>query len=167
MDITSTLKAVVMLDSDGQRILASHFTEQTNSKQFERKLFVKTKSLRIKDEILVIDDFLVIHRFVTSIHFYVIGSKDENPLMLDAVLNCLVEVVTSLSNKVVERQSVMDNLSQVILAMDEICDNGLVLETDSNLVLQRICLKDDMAEQSMAQKIQSATEQFKFPWIRS
>lgn len=168
MDITRTLKAIVMLDSDGKRNLARYFDSNLMTRQFERKLFVKTKMNRTKDEILVIDGLLLMHKFVCDNHIYVIANRGENPMLLDAVLNCLVDVVTALMGKIGERQSSKSNhLSQLILALDEICDEGLILEIDSNLVLQRVLLKDDTAEQTMAQKIQSATEHIKFPWIRS
>lgn len=167
MDIMNTLKAIIILDADGGRTLSRSFDSKTSSAQFERKLFVKTKSRKIKDDVLVVDNFLVVHRFVTDLHLYVIGGKNENPLVLDSFLNCLVEVIMSLLNKNAERQSIFDHLTQVVIALDEMCDNGLVLETDSNLVLQRVTLKDDIIEQSMARKIQSATEHIKFPWIRS
>lgn len=166
MDITKTLKSILILDLDGNKILSRTFDETINTKKYERKLFVSTKTHRVKDEILVIDNTLVSHQFIIDLHFYVIGNKNENPLILSSVLDCLVEVITSLTSKNVERQSILGNLSKIILALDEICENGLILETDSNLVLQRVCLKDDVTEQTMAQKLQNATEQLKFPWIR-
>lgn len=167
MDILNTLKAIVILDADGSRLLSRSFDGKSSSSQFERKLFIKTKSRKIKDDVLVLDNFLIVHRFVTDLHLYVIGNKNENPLVLDSFLNCLVEVIMTLLNKNAERQSIFDHLTQIVIALDEMCDNGLILETDSNLVLQRVTLKDDIVEQSMARKLQSATEHIKFPWIRS
>lgn len=168
MDITNTLKAIIILDSEGKETLSKYFSDQITTKQFEKKLFIKTKTHRIKDEILIIDNLLIVHRYVVNLHLYVVGNRGENPLILDSVATCLVEVMsTLLSTKSVEPKSIYDNLTQVILALDEICEDGLIIETDPNLVIQRVCLKDEVIEQSMAQKIQSATEHIKFPWIRS
>lgn len=168
MDITGTLKAIITLDADGKRLATRYFDEKTSTRQFERKLFVRTKSSRVKDDILMLDGFLILHRFITDVHIYIVGRKSENPLILDSVLRCLAETVTTLLNKNVERQAFLNHLAEIILAIDEICDNGMVIETDSNLVLQRISLKDDLSEQTMAQKLaQSATEQFRTIWSRS
>ena len=168
MDISKTIKAVLILDLDGNKVLGRTYDKQLESKKFEKKLFLSTKTHRIKNELLVLDQTLVCHKFVTDLHFYVIGNKHENPLILESVLSCLVEVATTLCPKELERQALVDQLTQTILAMDEICDDGVVLETDSNLVLQRVSLKDDVSEQTMAQRLQSATEQFKLTsWIRS
>lgn len=167
MDITGTLKAIITLDADGKRLATRYFDEKTSTRQFERKLFIRTKSSRIKEDILMLDGFLILHKFINDVHVYVVGRKNENPLILDSVLRCFSETVTKLLDKSVERQTFLSHLSQIILAIDEISDNGMILETDSNLVLQRISLKDDVSEQTMAQKLQSATETFRFPWSRS
>lgn len=172
MDFASKvqIKSILVLDLDGTKIIGRDYDELIgSSKQYQKKLFVNTKTHRVKDEILMIDHTLVVHQFITDLHFYVIGNRNENPLLLDSVLECLVEVVGSLTNKNIDRQQVLNNMAKIILALDEICGDGLILETDSKLVLQRVCLKDDAGagEQTMAQKLQSATEQFKFSWIRS
>lgn len=167
MDITKTLKAVFIQDLEGVRAFSKIFDESVGTKQYQKKLFSKTKTHKIKDDILVLDNTLVVHKFVNEFHFYVVGGRNENPIILDSVLECLVEVITSLLDKSLDKATFQKKLAQVVLAFDEICDNGIILETDSNLVIQRVCLKDDLSEQTMAQKLHSATEQFKFPWIRS
>lgn len=167
MDITKTLKGVIIQDLEGFVAFAKIFDDVVSSKQYERKLFSKTRTNKIKDEILVLDGTLVAHKFINEFHFYVIGPRNECPLILESVLECIIEVITSLLNKTFDKLTFQKKLSQIVLAFDEICENGMILETDSNLVLQRVCLKDDVAEQTITQKLQSATEQFKFPWIRS
>lgn len=167
MDITNTLKAIILLDVEGKRFVANFYDEKLNTKQFERKLFVKTKMNRTRDEILVIDGLLVVHKFLLDYHLYVISNRSENPMVLDSVMSCVADVLSSLMSKNTERHSIRNRLAHIIIALDEISDNGLILEMDSNLILQRVLLKDDVAEQSMAQKIQSATEHIRFPWLRS
>lgn len=167
MNISKTAKAILILDSDGKRILAKCFEEKIDNRRFERKLFAKTKSPKIRDDILIIDDYLIVHKIISDLHLYVIGNKNENPLLLDSVLNCLIESMNSLLNKNVERQSILNHMSPMILALDEMCDGGLLLEIDSNLIIQRASMKDNTVEPTMAQKLQGATEYMRFPWVRS
>lgn len=168
MEITKTLKGVIIQDQDGSPILSKIFDEFIGTKQYERELFAKTKSRKANNEVLVIRNTLVVHKLMNEFHFYVIGASNENPLILDSVLECLAEVISTLLNKAFDRVSLQRKLSQIILAFDEICGDGMILEIDSNLVLQRVCLKDDPAEQTMAQKLQSAIEQrSRFSWIPS
>lgn len=166
-DIRRLLRAVLILDFDGQRLAGRCFDEKTNDKAFVRKMFAKTKSHRAKDDLLTLDSLLVLHRICTDIHVYVIGGRNENPVILDEVLNCLVNVLGGLMPKGVERQPLLDRMAEVVMAIDEMCDGGIILEIDSDVILQRICPKADAADQSIAQKLHSATEHIKFPWIRS
>lgn len=155
MNIANTIKAIIILQSDGKRLLAKYFDSDLSStaKQFEKRLFAKTKSPKAKDEIIVLDGVLIVHRFSTDSHYYIIGNRNENPLVLDSVLNCLVEVVSTVSEKnAINSNSVLDNLSKVILALDEICDEGLILEIDPNLVLQRISSTNEDSGESMASR---------------
>ena len=41
-----------------------------------------------------------------------------------SVLNCLYESVSMILRKNVEKRALLDNIDVVMLAMDEICDNG-------------------------------------------
>lgn len=153
MDITSTLKAIIILRTDGRRSLAQYYDDKLKPDQFERNLFAKTKSPKLKDNIIVLDGVLVVHKFLIDSHFYVVGGRDENPLVLDGVLNCLVEVIDAISsNSMNNGNTVLSNLSRVILALDEICEGGLILEVDSNLVLQRITATNEDYGESIAQR---------------
>lgn len=153
MNISNTVKAIIILQIDGKRMIAKYFDESlnTSAKQFEKRLFAKTKTPKAKDEIIVLDGVLVVHRFVTDSHYYIVGNRNENPMVLDSVLHCLVEVVSTISSE--NKSSKLDNLTKVILALDEICDGGLILETDSNLVLQRIASMNEDYVESIASKI--------------
>lgn len=167
MDITSTIKAIIILNLDGKRAIAKYYDETIDSKQFDKKIYAKTKNHKVKDEILIVDGLVVLHKCITDLHMYVVGGRSENPLILDRVLSCLVEVVTTLLSRNVEQQSMIENLDQVILTLDEICDGGLVLETDPELVLARVCIQDGTSEQSMASVFQSATEHVRLHWLKS
>lgn len=141
MNVINSIKAIIILSTDGRRTLVKYYDEQmqSNSKlDFEKKLYSKTKSPKAKDEIIELDGVLVVHKFITDSHIYVVGDRNENPLVLDSVLSCLVEIFNSLSSNVIGGNLVHDNSSRVVLALDEICDSGMILETDPNLVLQRI-----------------------------
>jgi len=167
MEITNTIKAIILVNLDGKQVLSKSYDDKLQLKEFVKRIFVKTKTQKTRDDISTVDGYIVIHRFVTDLHMYVVGAKNENPLILDRVLCCLVEVVTTLLNKNIERQSVLENLDQIILALDEICDGGTVLETDPDLVIHRVCRQNETSDQSMAQVLQNAKGHLRFPWIRS
>lgn len=175
MDISKTIKAIIILGYEGKRAIAKHFdpTISADADRFEAKIYARTKSQKIREDVILMDNFIIVHRFIKEMHIYVVGARNENPLILDKVLNCLVEVMSTLFNRKQIDDSVSmpsanfyGSLELMILAMDEICEQGVILETDPNLVLERVCLESDVAEHSMASVIQNATENFRFRWVR-
>lgn len=86
-----------------------------------------------------------------------------------SVLNCFYDSVSQILRKNVEKRIVLENLDIVMLAMDEICDGGIVLEADSSQVVQRVALRTDdipIGEQTVAQVLQSAKEQLKWSLLK-
>ena len=82
------------------------------------------------------------------------GSAKENELLLMSVLNCLYDSVSQILRKNVEKRAVYENLAIIMLAMDEICDNGVILEADSHVVTNRVALRTEdipFGEQTVAQ----------------
>ncbi|XP_029672284.1 coatomer subunit zeta-1 isoform X2 [Formica exsecta] len=143
-----TVKGMAILDNDGNRILAKYYDKNVfptpkEQKTFEKNLFSKT------------------HRAM--------GSSHENELILMSVLNCLYDSVSQILRKNVEKRAVLDSLDIVMLAMDEICDGGIILDADASSVVQRVALRTDdipLGEQTVAQVLQSAKEQLKWSLLK-
>ena len=94
--------------------------------------------------------------------FYVIGSSTENELLLTSVLQCLYDSISTLLRKQTEKKSLLRHLDSVLLILDEMVDGGVVMQVDSNQVLDQIVMRGDdlpLAEQSISQVIQSAKSQ--------
>ncbi len=71
-----------------------------------------------------------------------------------SVLNCVYETVSQILRKNVEKRALFENLDIVMLALDEICDGGVVLESDPTTVVNRVALRTDdipLGEQTVAQ----------------
>jgi hypothetical protein len=94
-----TVKAVVMLDSEGGRVLAKYFgsdyTSAKDQKAFEKGLYEKTKRA-LHGEILMFDNQVVLYRFHEDVFFYIVGMPEENEAMLLVILNAFSEAVSTL-----------------------------------------------------------------------
>jgi len=152
-----TIKGILILDNDGNRILSSYYDkvnfptlkEQT---AFEKNLFNKTS--KSNAEIVLLDGMVILHRSNVDLYFYVIGSQSENELLLLSALNCVYDSVSQILRKNVEKRALFENLDIVLLAMDEICDGGIFLEADPNAVVSRVAIRTDdipIGEQTVAQ----------------
>ncbi|KAL1921459.1 uncharacterized protein VTP21DRAFT_11175 [Calcarisporiella thermophila] len=168
-----TIKAVLILDSDGNRVLAKYYGKDYASlkdqKAFERSLFDKTK--RSSAEIILFDNHIVLYRNNIDVFFYVIGSFDENELIIASALNTFYEAVSLLLNHQLDKRSILDNLDLVLLALDETVDDGIILETDPNYIVSRVSKPSDtvdipLSEQTLMQAVQTARERLAGSLIR-
>ena len=63
-------------------------------------------------------------------------------------------VESQIMRKNVEKRALFENLDIIMLALDEICDGGIVLESDPQEVVNRVALRTDdipLGEQTVAQ----------------
>jgi len=166
------IKGIAILDNDGKRILAKYydtkmFPTAKEQKAFEKNMFNKTH--RASVEIVMLENTTCVYRSYVDLFFYVIGSNNENELILTSVLNCLYDSISQILRKNIEKRSLMENLDVAMLALDEICDNGIILESDPSAIAFRVAVRNDdipIGEQTVAQVIQSAKEQLKWSLLK-
>ncbi|XP_010872932.1 coatomer subunit zeta-2 isoform X4 [Esox lucius] len=178
-----TVKAVFILDNDGNRLLSKYYDTELypsmkEQKNFEKNVFNKTH--KADNEIAFLEGMTIVYKSSIDLFFYVVGSAQENELMLMAVLNCLFESLSQVLRKNVEKRCLLDNLDGVFLVVDEIIDGGVILESDPQQVIQKVNYRADenpLSEQSVAQHItgklamtsnimQSAKEQIKWSILK-
>ncbi|MEE6472039.1 hypothetical protein FKM82_009444 [Ascaphus truei] len=87
-----TVKAVLILDNDGERLFAKYYDETYPSvkeqKAFEKNIFNKTH--RTDSEIALLEGLTVVYKSSIDLYFYVIGSSHENEVSHKAYLSrCL------------------------------------------------------------------------------
>jgi hypothetical protein len=78
----------------------------------------------------------------------------ENELILMSVLNCVYESISQILRKNVEKKALFENLDIIMLALDEICDGGILLEADPSAVAMKVAIRTDdipLGEQTVAQ----------------
>lgn len=148
---------MLILDNDGNRILAKYYDKNVfptvkEQKAYEKNLFNKTH--RANAEIIMLDGLTCVYKSNVDLFFYIMGGTHENELILMSVLNCLYDSVSLILKKNVEKRAVLENLDIVMLAFDEICDGGIILDADPSSVVKRVDLRNDdipIGEQTVAQ----------------
>lgn len=105
-----------------------------------------------------------VYKFVSDVHFYVTGAVDENEIILATVLHGFFDAVSLLLRGVLEKRTVLENLDLVLLTLDELIDGGVILETEANVIANRVSMRGadgdtPLAEQSFTQALASAKEQ--------
>eukprot|EP00029_Vermamoeba_vermiformis_P002041 TRINITY_DN12370_c0_g1_i1.p1 TRINITY_DN12370_c0_g1~~TRINITY_DN12370_c0_g1_i1.p1 ORF type:complete len:176 (+),score=50.88 TRINITY_DN12370_c0_g1_i1:42-569(+) len=165
-----TIKAVFVLDSNGDRLLAKYFPIDPNlntkkeQETFEKNLFQKTH--RQNAQIILLDKYVVLYKSSSDVIFYVVGSSNENELILLSALEAYTDALSTLLRNTVDKRSIVENMDYVLLALDELVDGGILLESEAQLIAQRASLKQagdselPIAEQTLSQALQTAKKQF-------
>uniref|UniRef100_A0A8C9S1M3 Coatomer subunit zeta n=1 Tax=Scleropages formosus TaxID=113540 RepID=A0A8C9S1M3_SCLFO len=138
-------------------LLLSRYYDDTyptvkEQKAFEKNIFNKTH--RTDSEIALLEGLTVVYKSNIDLYFYVIGSSHENELMLMSVLNCLFDSLSQMLRKNVEKRALLENMEGLFLAVDEIVDGGVILESDPQQVVHRVALRGDdvpLTEQTVTQ----------------
>uniref|UniRef100_A0A8C4S6D2 Coatomer subunit zeta n=1 Tax=Erpetoichthys calabaricus TaxID=27687 RepID=A0A8C4S6D2_ERPCA len=85
--------------------------------------------------------------------------------MLMSVLNCLFDSLSQMLRKNVEKRALLENMEGLFLAVDEIVDGGVILESDAQQVVHRVALRVGYAFLFL-HVLQSAKEQIKWSLLR-
>jgi hypothetical protein len=107
----------------------------------------------------------VLYKSESDIMMYVVGSVDENEIMLYNVILALRDslhlifkygppfpstslgmldvearmgLIYVMSRQSVDKRTIIENYDLVSLAIDEIVDDGIILETDPTIIVQRV-----------------------------
>jgi len=168
----NTVKGLMIMDNNGVRILSKYYDPEifpnvAAEKKFEKTLFQKTH--KANAEIIMLDGLTCLYKSSVDLFFYVVGSGQENELLLMAVLDCLFSTVSGILRKNVDKKSLCDNMEVIMLAMDEMIDNGMIMESDPQQVISRVAIRSDdipLGEQTVAQVLQSAKEQLRWSLLK-
>uniref|UniRef100_A0A1I8J1J7 Coatomer subunit zeta n=1 Tax=Macrostomum lignano TaxID=282301 RepID=A0A1I8J1J7_9PLAT len=176
-----TVRAILILDNDGRRIVAKYYTGAGSStvtvglasakdqRLFERRLLAKTAKNPSTD-VLMFEGLTCLFRSNVDLLFCVLGDSNENELILNTVLCTLFDAVSIILRKNVEKRALLDYLDVMFLVVDELCDNGIVLETDAHHLVARVGTRviDESSpmEGSVTQVLQQATQQFKWALLK-
>jgi len=162
------VRAIVVLDSEGGRIAAKYYSQSGLSgalkeqQAFERRLALKT--LKQPSEVVMLENATALYRAAGDVHIFVVGASDENELLLLNVLNTLHEALQDALRGQIDKRSMLENLDTVLLVLDELVDDGIILETDPQLVATRATMRNvegeaSLPEQTLTQALHIAREQ--------
>jgi hypothetical protein len=93
-------------------------------------------------EITTLDVYTAIFRLWGDLGIYIIGGPDENEMMLATLLESFAEALEILYKNEVEVRNIIENFDFLMLAIDEMIDNGIIVTMDCNTIVERVFMKD-------------------------
>jgi len=143
--LVPVVNALIVLDADGERLLAKYYdgrakSEQTKLEQFLHKK-TKTAAARADTEVLLNDSEVVVFRAGQECKFFLSSCSDENELVLAGVLDAIFEAVSQLLRSQVDKRTMLDNLELILLTIDEAIDHGHIMELDPHAIVSRVLMR--------------------------
>lgn len=78
-----------------------------------------------------------------DVRVVIVGPTGESELVLAYFVEGMFDALASLMGGTTDRSVVLDNLELVLLLIDELCDGGIILETDSHKLVSSVLLRED------------------------
>ncbi|KAG8532667.1 uncharacterized protein KY384_002544 [Bacidia gigantensis] len=151
-----SLNAILLLSTDDRtRILTKYYTAPhqppstpkdapgTNpyptvkeQKAFEKGLLEKTN--KNTGDVILYDGRVVCYKMEGDVMMYVVGGGEENEILLFQVILALRDALSILLKNSTDKRTLIENYDLVSLAIDEICDDGIILEVDPVVIASRV-----------------------------
>ncbi|KAH7105740.1 coatomer protein [Auriculariales sp. MPI-PUGE-AT-0066] len=143
--------AFVVLDTDGNRVLAKYYKPKHSPEQFsaakplgtlkeqrayEKALWEKTK--KPGGDIILYDGLLAVYKHSLDLIFYFLAPPAENELMLQVALNAFSDALSLLMRGQVEKRALLESLDLAFLCLEECIDDGIIMETDATAIASRV-----------------------------
>ncbi|CDU17296.1 coatomer subunit zeta, putative [Plasmodium yoelii] len=134
-----------------------------NQKQFEYNIInkiKKTSSLLNEIEILSSNQYIILSLLINDIYIFIVGDENNNELILYEIMKSIQDSLNSITNNNIGKKQLIDKLDSVYLLLDEIIDNGIVMETNPNVIVNRLYMNEDDIQDltSLNQAIYSAKD---------
>ncbi|KAL8954024.1 MAG: hypothetical protein Q9222_000146 [Ikaeria aurantiellina] len=115
---------------------ANPYPTLKEQKAFEKGLLEKTN--KQTSDVILYDGRVVVFKMEGDVMLYVVGGGDENEIMLFGVVLALRDALAILLKNSTDKRTLVENYDLLSLAVDEIVDDGIILETDPVIVASRV-----------------------------
>ena len=136
---------VVVLTSDGQRVLAKYYDKRGDDEQVktEATFHKKTKNAKYSHDcdVFLCEGEVVTYRSGSDCKFFISSVSEENELVLAGVLDAIFDTLSLLFNGQMDHRTILDNLELVLLTIDEVIDHGHIMEMDPVAVQNRVVMR--------------------------
>lgn len=113
---------------------------------FEQAIINKTNAATSELDVIVLEHSLVVYRNAVDFQVYAVAPKFENEVILASVLQALYGALTTLTNGLMEKHILLEHFDECVLIFDELIDDGFILETDPEIICNRVSMQDSVGD---------------------
>ena len=147
-NVACLVKFVIILDNNGKLIYSKYFTEkdQNRQREFEKQLCFQVKNLNICQgelDIFSMDDYNIFVKIIGEIAYFVGLNEEDNECLGYNFCKLFENCLGNITNDNFERTKIFDNLEKIIVMIDEMLDNGLIVNTDYDSISKLIAHQEE------------------------
>ncbi|KPI86632.1 putative coatomer zeta subunit [Leptomonas seymouri] len=151
------VQAVIVLDNDENRVFTKYFVGEDTpesskaleslekQRALEHNIFQtihdprRGNNVAYESEIAVVDGHVVVFHNGEDVTVIVLGAGNENEVVLSSVLTGLVDALKQeLNVPSLTTRLLLENYSALLMTVDEMLDEGIILETDAAAVANEL-----------------------------
>ena len=147
-DVACLVKFVIILDNNGKLIYSKYFTikDQNKQREFEKQLCFQVKNLNISPgelDIFSMDDYNVFVKIIGEIAYFIGLNEEDNECLGYNFCKLFENCLENITNDNFERPKIFDNLEKIIVMIDEILDNGIIINSDIDSITKLISHQEE------------------------
>lgn len=160
--------AILLLDAEGGRLAVKYSSLSkkelwpTTKQQlaFEKRVISKLpkpSNSRSDIDVAVIDDYTIIYQACNDVFVCAVAPSAENELVVLQLVEGVYSAISSCAQGTsflatgLTKQLVLDSLSDVFFVLDEVTDDGIIMETEEEKISARIKMIDETEATNAAQ----------------
>ena len=139
-DVACLIKFIIILDNSGKIIYSKYFTDKNTAekqREFENQLCFQVKNLNILPgelDVFTIEDYNVFVKLIGEVAYFIGINENDNECLgynfCKIFENCLANIL----NDNFQRMKIFNNLEKIMLLIDEMIDNGIIVNTDQDSI---------------------------------
>ena len=138
-NVACLIKFIIILDNNGKIIYSKYYIDKSIEKQreFERQLCFQVKNLNILPgelDIFSIEDFNVFVKLLGEIVYFIGINENDNECLGYNFCKIFENCLSNILNDNFERVKIFKKLEKIMLLIDEMVDNGIIVNTDQDSI---------------------------------
>lgn len=155
MDCLHKVAAFVILDADGRRMFGKYYDDVSSGAAskwptreaqalLERAVHGKVRNALAAQtndgDVLLHEGNTIVYMVDPELTYFIVGPADENELVLSVALSCVYESMQGLqkTTQALDKRTLLEEYDALLLVVDEIIDDGVVLETNPQNVMPEV-----------------------------
>lgn len=90
----------------------------------------------------MLNEFMIACKISKEVAIFVGASQDDNECLVSSVLEIFEECLENITKNSLTKKSVMERYMQVGLLIDEMVDEGIVINTDSDYLENKLLMRE-------------------------